>query len=593
MATVLPFEQRRKPQPLPADPLELPNSPDSETAVLGSILLNREAILAIKDWFAPDSFYQQRHTQIYQAMVDLATNGTPPDLRTVAGELQVRNQLEGIGGIGYLTTLVQSIPTSYHIEHYALQVDRAAFLREVIATGGKIATLGYRGDADGAALEVEQLTTQLLNGRRHGPAPVTGHISELWQKEFPPIIWVIEGLLLSGLTLFSGPPKMGKGLVATNLAAAVASGGMALGVVPCTQGDVLYIGVEDPEAELQTRFERALGGRPTDINLHYKTEWRPLHQGGLGDLARWLDEHPNARLVVIDTFSGVAPAEDGKKGAYNYDYTSLRPLQQLATKYPNLAILAITHNRKAEAANVLDMMSGTTGKQGAVDHIWIMVRRYGENTAELHAALRRAASWAKQVIFDPILATWQLGDDADIAKRNTVRADILEALADGAMWPKDLADTIDANRNTVRKQLSLLKQQGLVEDGDRGQSRLTDAGRRAIPADPTPDPFKNRGSAGSEDQRITPQTSTWRTLDGFETEQGVIPDPLILTDRGDPTDQLLGSAPPRERFYIRMYLRSNRDEDHVRAQSKCEQFGVDYAALYRLIRGSDPPIIAE
>jgi len=585
--------------------LELPTDIDAEKAVLGSILLNREAILAIKDWLKPERFYLARHTQIYEAALSLVAQGTPPDTRTLASELKVRNQLEAIGGLLYLTELVEGVPSSYHIAHYAAQVDRSGYLRELIRAGGQITAAAYncQGDADVATGEVTEIFQGVMGRRHHGPAPRTESINELWAKSFDPPVWVIEGLLLEGLTIFSGKPKMGKGLVVTNLAAAVASGGKALGVAQAMQGDVLYLALEDPEAELQTRFERALGGRP-NVPLSYRTSWRPLASGGLVDLSRWLDEHPAARLIVVDTFSAVAPIEDGKKSAYASDYTALRPLQQLASSRPGLAIIAVTHSRKAGADDVLDEMSGTTGKQGAVDHVWVMRRKRGENVGELHAELRRAASWAKQILFDPILATWRLGQDAEAAKADTIRDDILEALNDGEAWPKDLSELIDGDRAQVRKQLGILKRQGLIETGDRGRYRLTSAGRHQIQK--TSDPV-DQGIRGSdltnEKPHISRPKNDWRDWDAESDEvsespaeaqagiEGLIPDQTSVTSP-DPdqtsVDRLLRNVPPRERIYISLYVRSNKASDQATGRAKCEENGIDYAALYLAMHGSRP-----
>jgi replicative DNA helicase len=127
---------------------ELPHSIEAEKATLGSILLNREAIVAVAPWLVHDYFYMDRHAHIYEAMLTCYNARIPPDTRTVADELRRRDRLDGVGGIGYLSDLVDSVPTSYHVEYYARIVERTALLRKLIEAGGRIAGLGYNEKED-------------------------------------------------------------------------------------------------------------------------------------------------------------------------------------------------------------------------------------------------------------------------------------------------------------------------------------------------------------------------------------------------------------------------------------------------------------
>jgi replicative DNA helicase len=122
---------------------ELPHNIEAEKATLGSILINREAIVAVAPWLLPEYFYMERHTQIYEAMLACYNARIPPDTRTVSEELRRRDRLDGVGGIPYLSDLVDTVPTSYHVEYYARIIERTALLRKLINAGGKIAALGY------------------------------------------------------------------------------------------------------------------------------------------------------------------------------------------------------------------------------------------------------------------------------------------------------------------------------------------------------------------------------------------------------------------------------------------------------------------
>ncbi len=147
---------------------EPPQAIESEKATLGSILLNRDAIVAVAPWLLPGMFYLARHAVIYATMLDLFHRRTPPDTRSVAESLKSRGALDECGGIPYLSDLIDAVPTSYHIEHYARHVEHASQQRDLIAAGGKIAALGYQADltSDAAAAEAHSLLTHATARQR-------------------------------------------------------------------------------------------------------------------------------------------------------------------------------------------------------------------------------------------------------------------------------------------------------------------------------------------------------------------------------------------------------------------------------------------
>lgn len=137
---------------------ELPHNLEAERATLGSCLMNREAIIAVAGWLTPEHFYLERHATIYGAMLALYETRTPIDTSTLAGSLRAAGQLDEIGGILFLSDLVDAVPTSYHVAAYAELVLRAYRLRALITAGGKVAALGYNEtDPDEAEGKAHQL----------------------------------------------------------------------------------------------------------------------------------------------------------------------------------------------------------------------------------------------------------------------------------------------------------------------------------------------------------------------------------------------------------------------------------------------------
>lgn len=137
----------------------LPANIETERATLGSLLLNREAIIPVAPWLRPEMFYLEKHAWIYEAALACYDAAVPPDIRTVSDELRRRDRLDAIGGVVYLSGLDDAVPTSYHVEFYAREVERASLLRNLIIAGGKIAAIGYdeQQDADAALTRAHEV----------------------------------------------------------------------------------------------------------------------------------------------------------------------------------------------------------------------------------------------------------------------------------------------------------------------------------------------------------------------------------------------------------------------------------------------------
>ena len=125
-----------------------PQNLDSEQAVLGSILIDRDAIIEVADFLHPEDFYRQAHGRIFEAMLGLFEHREPIDVVTVAEALERDGQLETVGGASYLSTLGNDTPTAVHVTQYGRIVERKAVLRRLISAAGKIAAIGYEDGPD-------------------------------------------------------------------------------------------------------------------------------------------------------------------------------------------------------------------------------------------------------------------------------------------------------------------------------------------------------------------------------------------------------------------------------------------------------------
>ncbi|MEX1063831.1 MAG: replicative DNA helicase [Candidatus Paceibacterota bacterium] len=129
-----------------------PQNLEAEKSLIGSLLLDKEAVNKVADSLDPEDFYSRAHQIIYGHIVKLYEKREPIDLLNLSNILEESGQLETIGGIGYLTSLVNSVPTSAHVASYAKIVERKKILRDMIDTAHHIIGLGYQEEEDVEAL---------------------------------------------------------------------------------------------------------------------------------------------------------------------------------------------------------------------------------------------------------------------------------------------------------------------------------------------------------------------------------------------------------------------------------------------------------
>ena len=226
---------------------------------------------------------------------------------------------------------------------------------------------------------------------------------------FPEPRWAVPGLLAEGLTLIVGAPKVGKSWLSWNLAVAVASGGIAFGKVPVEAGDVLYLALEDTGRRLQARLTKVLEGDRAPRSLTVATACPTLTAGGAEQIAGWLSEHPNARLVIVDVFARVRGKLSPQASAYESDYGPMSILKQIADE-AGVAMLVVHHTRKASSEDFLDDVSGTQGLSGAADAILVLKRSRGQADAVLHVTGRDVEEADYALSFHADLGAWQMLD---------------------------------------------------------------------------------------------------------------------------------------------------------------------------------------
>jgi len=206
-----------------------PQNIDAEQSVLGAILIDKEAIYRVMKTLRPEDFYRESHRLIYEAMLYLNENGTPVDLITVSELLKQQGTLEKAGGVAYLASLAEMVPTSANVEFYTRIVEEKALLRTLIDLSTRIAAMGYDEGEEPEKLiaEAERMLME-LGSRRVASAFFSikdillntfSHLEYLYNNRgsitgvptsFSDLDRLCSGLQPSDFIILAGRPSMGK-----------------------------------------------------------------------------------------------------------------------------------------------------------------------------------------------------------------------------------------------------------------------------------------------------------------------------------------------------------------------------------------------
>ncbi len=309
------------------------------------------------------------------------------------------------------------------------------------------------------------------------PSPFTARpletitAAELSQKELPEQRWAIVGLLPEGASLLVGPPKIGKSWMVLQLAISVARGKFDfLGESIEESGEVLYLALEDSERRMKGRLEM-MAEDPQPENLHLLFEFRRFDSGGLTELDGWLTDHPQCRLVLIDTLARVRPRRKRSADLYQEDTALGASLQHLAKDH-QISILVVHHtNKNPNPADPIDTISGTQGLAGSVDSIWILNRRHNQSQGTIFITGRDVEERQIGIEFDSETGLWQatgLAPDAFLSPQRQAIIDCLTT-ADAPLFPRDIAKNTEQPNGNVRQLLGKLYREEVIEKDEQGR----------------------------------------------------------------------------------------------------------------------------
>ncbi len=214
-----------------------PQNMDAEMAVLGSMLLDEDAISVAVEILKTDYFYKDTHRKVFEAIAGLYKLNKAVDLITLSAELKNNGTLEETGGVSFLTQLANSVPTAANIEHYSRIVKEKSILRTLINNATRIVSLCYEsdGDVDKVVDDAERFIFEVSDTKAHGSYL---HLKEIVKDSIENIDRVYQkkahvtgipsgyidfdiktaGLQPSDLVVIAGRPSMGKSAFALGIA---------------------------------------------------------------------------------------------------------------------------------------------------------------------------------------------------------------------------------------------------------------------------------------------------------------------------------------------------------------------------------------
>lgn len=214
-----------------------PHNEEAEICILGAILIDKDAIVEVAEFLRPEHFYNPNNGSIYQALLDLYEERQPIDIVTLKEKLKSSKLLSKVGGSGYLTELINAVPTAAHIEHYAKIVSDNFIKRELISSAGKIVENSFDEGKKAAEVldQAEQAVFSLSQKHlRQGFIPVKDTLAESFDRldelhkqvgslrgvptGFRDLDDTLAGLQNSNLIILAARPGIGKTAFVLNIA---------------------------------------------------------------------------------------------------------------------------------------------------------------------------------------------------------------------------------------------------------------------------------------------------------------------------------------------------------------------------------------
>lgn len=333
-----------------------------------------------------------------------------------------------------------------------------------------------RGEGEGEARPDEEegpdgvAPDQVIVDEKHGEVEgevlrryaLTGEMdaADLLALDLKPARIVVPDLIAVGTTVLASLPKLGKSWMCVQLSVECALGGEFLGR-KVEQGDVLYLPLEDGKERTQRRLKKVLAGRTVPRgSLTIRWDSPPLGEGMEAMISEWLDAHPRASMILVDTLGRVRTPGDGRRNAYQVDVQDVGRIQSLV-RDRDVALILVHHTKKGKEDDFVSQVSGTLGIAGSADTVLIVNRKRLVELATIEVTSREMVEDSIGVRF--VDALWEAAPEA-LAGVSTQRLAVYDAIKlHGPLWPVAIARLLRAERTSIQHLVNSLLEDGLVE----------------------------------------------------------------------------------------------------------------------------------
>ncbi len=317
---------------------EIPNNPEAEQAVIGAMFLEKNALQKACEVLNPESFYFNNNAKIFGTIKEMAEKKVPIDLTTVTTELKNRNILNEVGGVEYLTEILDSVATAANIDQYVKSVEESALLRKLIEVSTNITTTAYNSDksVNETIDDAERKILSVVKNRRssefrtikdvliqtqrnleilaQSKSDVTG-IATGWYD----IDKLTTGLHGSQLIIIAARPAMGKTAFALNLATNVALN---------SGKPVALFNLEMGAEQLANRMLSSLGqveGNKIATGKLLNDDWKRINEAisQLSEAKLYMDDTPGLTIGEIRSKCRRLASSDEGLGLVVIDYLQL------------------------------------------------------------------------------------------------------------------------------------------------------------------------------------------------------------------------------------------------------------------------------
>lgn len=316
----------------------LPNDTIAEQAVLGSMLVDKDAVVAAAELLVPDDFYREDNKEIYAAMLELYGLGKEVDSITLMEQLKLRSSLEKVGDIAYISSLIDSVPTTSNIESYVKIVEEKSVLRKLIKVGNDILKMGYSQseEVDAVIEKTEKEVFDVLQNRNtNGYASMKevlistfDNIEKMYQNKgqvsgiesgFIDLDQKISGLNPGALIIVAARPAMGKSAFVLNIANFVAQHAKTPVMIFSLEMSKEEIGNRILAAEAEVDSMKIKNGNDLESE-----DWLKLGEasGRLSDIPLYIDDTPGLSSAELRAKCRKAKLEKGI-GLVIIDYLQL------------------------------------------------------------------------------------------------------------------------------------------------------------------------------------------------------------------------------------------------------------------------------